>query len=111
MKGIQILLLALVCIIGYLVIAKMRNRLFEFFILISLIVAAVVFICFPSLTFIVANFLGVGRGTDLIFYISTLLFWFVLLKLYVRQRNIEKMLTELIRQKAIKDLNQVDEKL
>lgn len=104
MKGVQILLLALVCIIAYFVIAKLRNKVFEFLILISLVIAAAVFICFPSLTVDVANFLGVGRGTDLIFYISTLLFWFVVLKLYVRQRNLEKTLTELIRQKALEDL-------
>ena len=109
MKGVQFLLLALLCIIAYFVIAKLRNKVFELFILIFLVVAAAVFICFPSLTIVVANFLGVGRGTDLVFYVSTLLFWFVVLKLYVRQRNLEKIVTELIRQKAIQDLNQVNE--
>jgi small membrane protein len=109
MKGVQILLLMLVCIIAYLVIARLRNRTFEFLIMIVLVATAVLFICFPSLTITVANFLGVGRGTDLIFYVSTLLFWFVVLKLYVRQRNLEKIITELIRQKAIEDIKQANE--
>jgi hypothetical protein len=101
MKGIQILLLLIVIVIGSFVVVRLRNRLFDFILLLLLVLAAIVFILFPDLTFTVANFLGVGRGTDLIFYLSTLIFWFVLLKLYVRQRNFEKMLTDIIRKDAL----------
>lgn len=103
MKGVQILLLLLVCLIAYVVIARLRNRLAEFLLLVGLVIAAVVFICFPSLTITVANYLGVGRGTDLIFYVSTLIFWLVILKLYLRQRDLEKKLTEIIRQQALSE--------
>lgn len=101
MKGIQILLLLFVVVIGSFVVVRLRNRLFDFILLLMLVLAAIVFILFPDLTFTVANFLGVGRGTDLIFYLSTLIFWFVLLKLYVRQRNFEKILTDMIRKDAL----------
>jgi len=66
-----------------------------------LILAAIVFVVWPDLTQNLAKFLGVGRGADLVFYISILIFWFVVLKLYSRVRSLEQKLTETIRKNAI----------
>ena len=69
-----------------------------------MILAAVVFVVWPDLTQNLAKFLGVGRGADLVFYISILIFWFVVLKLYSRVRSLEQKLTETIRKNAIEKL-------
>ena len=45
--------------------------------------------------------LVVGRGADLIFYISILIFWFVILKLYARIRRLEQIITQVVRKEAI----------
>jgi len=45
----------------------------------------------------------VGRGADLVFYISILIFWFIILKLYARQRKLEQMITDLIRKDALEN--------
>lgn len=101
MKGIQVILLLLVIAIGSLVIIRLRNRLFDFLFLLLLVLAATVLIMFPDASMVLAHWLGVGRGTDLVFYVSTLAFWFFLLKLYLKQRSYEKKLTELIRAQSL----------
>ena len=69
----------------------------------ALIAAAVVFILWPDITTKLAQKLGVGRGADLVFYVSILIFWFVVLKLYARIRQLEKSFTRIIREDAIKN--------
>ena len=84
MTGIKILLTTGVAFIAVYFFMRLRNSLFDIFILLLLIATAIVFILFPDITNDIANRLGVGRGADLIFYISILIFWFVILKLYAR---------------------------
>ena len=64
-------------------------------------IAAVVFILFPDITNSIANKLGVGRGADLVFYTSILIFWFAILKLYARIRKLEQIITQVVRKDAI----------
>jgi hypothetical protein len=53
--------------------------------------------------------LGVGRGADLIFYVSILIFWFVSLKLYARIRKLEQQFTKIVREDALKKVQDADE--
>jgi hypothetical protein len=43
----------------------------------------------------------VGRGADLVFYTSILIFWFVILKLYARIRRLEQIITQVVRKDAV----------
>jgi hypothetical protein len=45
----------------------------------------------------------VGRGADLIFYLSIVIFWFVIIKLYVRIRKLEKIVTDVVRKDALNE--------
>jgi small membrane protein len=101
MNGIQILLLTGVCIIALYFITRLRNTVFDLLLLMGMITAAVIFIVFPGWTSIIAKALGVGRGSDLVFYTSILIFWFIILKLYARIRRLEQTLTNLVRKDAI----------
>ncbi|MBE2231800.1 MAG: DUF2304 domain-containing protein [Chitinophagaceae bacterium] len=101
MNGIKILLITGVAFIAVYFFVRLRNSLFDLFLLFLLFATAVVFILFPDLSNQLANALGVGRGADLVFYTSILLFWFVILKLYARIRRLEQQLTELIRKDAL----------
>ena len=102
MTGIQLILLTGVAFISLYFIIRLNKRLLDLVLLLAMIASAVVFILWPDLTTAIAKKLGVGRGADLIFYISILIFWFVVLKLYARVRHLEKLFTQVIREDALK---------
>lgn len=102
MNGIQILLITLVSVIGIYFFVRLRNGIAETILLFTFAITAIVLILFPDITNKAAKFLHVGRGADLVFYISTLLFWFIVLKLYTRQRKLEQTLTQIIRDQSLR---------
>jgi small membrane protein len=106
MSGIKIVLILGVALIGTYFFIRLRNSLFEFLLILILIVTAIVFILFPDLTNKLASKLGVSRGADLIFYVSIIIFWFVILKLYSRIRRLEQTVTKVVRDKALEEVNQ-----
>jgi hypothetical protein len=108
MNGIKILLITGVAFIAVYFFLRLRNSLFDLLLLLVLICAAVVFILFPNLTNQLANRLGVGRGADLVFYISIIIFWFVILKLYARIRKLEQVVTAIVRKEALDKANTPD---
>ena len=101
MSGIQFFLITGVILISIFFITRVRHRVLDLLILGTMIVCAIVFIIWPDITNALAHKVGVGRGADLVFYISILIFWFIILKLYARQRKLEQMFTEIIRKDAI----------
>ncbi|MDZ4794696.1 MAG: DUF2304 domain-containing protein [Bacteroidota bacterium] len=103
MNGIKILLITGVAFIAVYFFIRLRNSLLDILLLLVLIAAAIVFILFPDITNQLANKLGVGRGADLVFYTSIIIFWFVILKLYARIRKLEQLLTSILRNKAIEE--------
>src|SRR5688572_7139889 len=103
MTGIQALLLTSVVLISFLFITRWRKRTLDIIVLAILATCAVLFILQPELTQRIANKLGVGRGADLVFYISIMLFWFMILKLYARLRSLEQKFTDYIRKDALKN--------
>ncbi|HEV7781087.1 MAG TPA: DUF2304 domain-containing protein [Chitinophagaceae bacterium] len=110
MNGIKILLITGVAFIAVYFFIRLRNSLFDILLLLLLIAAAIVFILFPETTNDLAHKLGVGRGADLVFYTSILIFWFVILKLYARIRKLEQTITLLVRKNAIDEAdNSVNE--
>lgn len=115
MKGIQFILMTGVAFISLYFFIQLKKRLLDFFLLGLMIATAIIFILWPEITNIIAHHLGVGRGVDLLFYISILMFWFVVLKLYARIRKLEKEFTHFIRQDALNKAigpvnNDIDEK-
>jgi hypothetical protein len=101
---IQIVLI--VATLGVLVLllqrrAAARTRAWKRLILAGLAAAAIVSILNPGLTTKVANFLGVGRGTDLLLYALTAVFLYVVTGVYLKFRDVERQLTVLARRHAI----------
>lgn len=103
MNGIKILLITGVAFIGLYFFIRLRKSLADLLLLLLLIATAVVFILFPDITNQLAAKLGVGRGADLVFYTSILIFWFVILKLYARIRRLEQTMTDIVRKDAIEE--------
>ena len=103
MNGIQILLITGIILIAVYFFARLHNSLLDILLLLFLVGTALVFIFFPDLTSTIAHKLGVGRGADLVFYLSIVIFWFVIIKLYVRIRKLEKIVTDVVRRDALKE--------
>ncbi|HPI67532.1 MAG TPA: DUF2304 family protein [bacterium] len=60
----------------------------------------------PSFTTTVANFLGIGRGADLVLYLGLIIVFYLIFKIYARLEKIEKNITTLVREITLKDKNQ-----
>jgi small membrane protein len=86
--------------------ATARTRAWKRLILVALAVTAVVSILNPELTTRVANFVGVGRGTDLLLYILIAVFLYVVVGFYLKFRDVERQVTVLARRLAIDEATQ-----
>jgi hypothetical protein len=107
MTGIQILLFTLILFIGIYFIIRLKRRVFDLVMLSSFVLLAIALVLSPGITNAVARRLNVGRGADLIFYLSIITFWYVSLKLYLRVRNLEKLFTDIVRKQALTDVQEL----
>ena len=55
----------------------------------------------PELSTVIANYFGVGRGADFLFYISHLLLFFIAFKFYLTSRDLGARLNRLVQQLAL----------
>ena len=67
---------------------------------------AIFSILFPEITTNAADWLGVGRGADLLFYLTTVAVIYLGLHSYIRYRQIENRMVILVRKLALIEANQ-----
>src|SRR3954452_15354692 len=103
MKSIQIILIALSILAAIMGSIAFRSKLAYRLLAALFFLLAVGFVMFPNSTSYVAQFLGVGRGTDLLLYLTIFAGVHSCLLLYMRSRRIERKLTELVRELAIRN--------
>jgi hypothetical protein len=60
-------------------------------------------VLYPNTTVWVANKLGVGRGADLVSYISILVLFYLVFRILVRLERMERNITHLVREDALKN--------
>jgi small membrane protein len=65
-------------------------------------------IVFPEATSFVAHLLGIGRGADLIIYLSLLISFYLIFRLYVAIVRLEQAITALVRAIALEQLPKSD---
>ena len=98
---IRILLLFGLAATGWLVFLR-RNKLpFHIMTVFVLISAGALAVIFPDITQDAAHLVGVGRGADLILYMSIVVVMFVLLHYYTKFVELQRQLTEVTRELAI----------
>lgn len=56
----------------------------------------------PQITNYLANLVGVGRGVDVVVYISIILLFYGFFRMSVKLENIESDITKLVRKEALK---------
>lgn len=95
-----LMVIALLCVAfyAYRVMAQ-GNMMALLLLLISL--AAIFFVFFPEETIVIANMLGVGRGTDLLLYFCFIAGIILILLIHVKFRHQSIMITELARALAL----------
>lgn len=103
MTSIQGILIAGCLLAAMLGTAVFRAKLAYRLLAIVLGLTAIIFVIFPDLTTSVARRLGVGRGTDLLFYVSLIAGVNIVLLLYRRTRELDKKLSELVRGTSLRD--------
>lgn len=57
----------------------------------------------PKKTDVVAQWLGVGRGVDLLVYISIIVLFFLVFKIIVKLEKIDRDITKVVRRIALED--------
>ena len=55
----------------------------------------------PSTTSIIASLMGIGRGIDLVVYLSIIILFYLIFRMYVKMENVEREITKLVREEAI----------
>ncbi len=75
-----------------------------------LMVLAIFAVLFPNTLSTLANYVGVGRGADLLLYILALSFTFLAINLYVRGKQDEKRFAKVVRKLAILEAEKEAEK-
>lgn len=111
MNRIQLILITGLVFIGAYFIVRLRKRILDIVILLGMIIGGTVLVIWPDITNQLAADIGVGRGADMIFYLSILIFWFIIMKLYIKIRKLEQQFTELVRNQALqqaKDLSEME---
>jgi small membrane protein len=98
---IRVLLLVGLAATGWLIFLR-RNKLpFHIMTVFALIGIGALAIIFPDMTQRAADLVGVGRGTDLVTYLSIVAVMFVLLHYYTKFVELQRQLTEITRELAI----------
>jgi hypothetical protein len=98
---IRIVLLAALAAIGWFVFLK-RNRLpFHILTVFAMLAIGGAAVIFPEHTDVVANWVGVGRGVDLITYVIEVTVLFVLIHYYTKFVELQRQMTDVVRELAI----------
>jgi hypothetical protein len=98
---IRIIMLSALAAIGYLGFIR-RNRLpFNIMLVFAILAVAGVAVLVPERTDSVANWIGVGRGADLIGYLVQVLLLFMSLHFYTKFVDVQRQLTQIVRELAI----------
>lgn len=65
-------------------------------------IATIVVVLIPSTAGYIASFFGIGRPVDLVVYLSIIALFYIVFRIYVRIDNIEKDISKIVTEVAIK---------
>ncbi len=68
------------------------------------VVGGLVVIWYPDTASFIANVVGIGRGADLVVYLGIVLLFVLVFQLHVSHVRLERQLTKIVREEALKDV-------
>lgn len=101
MKSIQIILLVALLSASAIYLRFLRSSLRDRLLALGFFIVACAAVVAPDLTQRAADLVGVGRGTDLTFYVFAVCFVFFAILIYSRVSRLNRALTEVVRRVAI----------
>ncbi len=104
MKGIQLILLVALIILFISYFRWFRNAALDKILIALIFLAGVSFVLVPDWTTKIAELLGVGRGADLLMYLSIVSFSYIVLVLYSKIKKLETQLSEMVRRQAMEGI-------
>ncbi|MFA6467218.1 MAG: DUF2304 family protein [Patescibacteria group bacterium] len=109
MMYLQILVTVFIVFILFkLFLQKQKNKisLLSFLIWFLLWLAILLVFWLPDTTSYLAAWLGIGRGADLVVYLSIVVIFYMIFKIFVRLNKIENEITRVVRADAIKNVKE-----
>lgn len=109
MKPIQFLLLAFILFALVKVILRYGNRQirkFQFLFWVAVWVAAAVIISHPDTSTFLADLVGIGRGADLILYVSFLIVFYLIFRIHLMLNRLEQDITQIVSGIALEQLTE-----
>jgi len=109
---IQVILLLFILSVVFSVIFKFKRKEIsakEFVFWIFLWASVLVAVIYPHTTDKIAKIVGVGRGADLLIYISIFVLFFIIFKIFVKLEKIERNITKIVRKIALDEGKNRDE--
>ena len=103
---IQIILLIIIALIIFRLIAKLRSKDLsgkQFFGWLVIWLLAAIVVIWPDLTVRLANYVGIGRGSDLVVYSALIFLFYFIFRLLLRIEKMEKNLTKVVREEALQE--------
>ncbi|MGA2714151.1 MAG: DUF2304 domain-containing protein [Bryobacteraceae bacterium] len=107
MTSIQGILIAGFVIAAIFASTVFRTKLVYRLMALLLFLTATILVIFPDVTTVIAHALGVGRGADLVLYVSLVTGIDVALLLYLRIRDLEQRISRLVREVALRDARHI----
>lgn len=78
---------------------ELKNSEFWLWLLFWILAGVVAWL--PGITTEAANLLGIGRGADLVFYVSLIVLFYLIFRIYLKLEKMERNITKLVRRDAI----------
>lgn len=73
-------------------------------------IVAMVISLLPNTTSVIAGWVGIGRGVDLVVYASIVALFFLVFKIFVSLDSLEHKLTSMVRKDALRELDHPSKK-
>lgn len=67
-----------------------------------------VVVLFPETAVVLAHLLGISRGVDLALYLSVILVFFLLFRIYVRLERVDLQITQIVRAVALREAGLIE---
>jgi len=97
----RVFLASSLCLFSYYLVLRLRSPIMYRLIGLALALCLIVFVADPQLSTALARRVGIGRGVDLVLYVSQVCWGFVAIRLYAAQERNAREITVLNRALAI----------
>ena len=111
MNPIQLILIPILLLLIVFYIRNIRQYFLLRLLAVFVFIAGIIFVALPELTTKIAQSLGVGRGADLLLYVTVLAFYMAIIYFYSKIQSLEKKLATLTRAVALGELGQEEDRM